>query len=59
MTEIEKDLDIALYKLFEALQAGLFEPKHYENLNGKLNELRARQAARTLLENEAVTLIEE
>ena len=42
MTEIEKDLDIALYKLWEALHVGLFDPDHYENLNNKLQELKIK-----------------
>lgn len=37
------DLDIALYKLGEALKVGYFEPDHYKNINNKLQELRDRQ----------------
>lgn len=42
MSDIERDLDIALYKLWEALHVGVFRPEHYENLNSKLQELQEK-----------------
>lgn len=44
--EVLKDLDIALYKLWEALQVGHFEPNDYENLNRKYQELKAKYLTR-------------
>lgn len=46
MHEIEKDLDIALYKLGEAIAFGTFRADHEENLREKLDELKKRQQER-------------
>lgn len=39
IADIERDLDIAIYKLSECLQLGCFEREHQVNIAGKYNEL--------------------
>jgi len=39
IAELERDLDIAIYKFWESVHVGVFKPSHYENLKKKLEEL--------------------
>jgi len=36
--ELERDLDIAIYKFWESVHVGVFKPSHYENLKKKLED---------------------